>query len=390
MKQKSYLIGLFFTLSSFAFVTVVKATNQWEPMVEIPGIPTTGINLSTYLVGLYNFMLSVVGIVAVMMLILAGMRYITSAGNQGALTDAKSMAGNAIVGLLLALFSFVILKTINPDVLYLKKPGGTYGGGIALDLGACGRFTTGSCQCNDGSTPFATIDQDECHTQCSDQSKCTIAVKTSCVGPGSSDYPAKIISDKVNPNYGINVCFCADRTYVVPTAEALIDTITNPPDTCEQICGDHTGTLAVDGGYHGTYVNLRYGTSVNTLKSWVQGDPPVQLLTGQAYAFDLSTSSDCTDGILHYALAYDGTPGMTDTKFCCTETKNCGFLWGTVCILGTFDCVGNNPIGLEEYVPADLHTWAAPYTGNIWMGISIDNAGCTEYEKTFAVKVTDP
>ena len=56
MKQKNYLVGLFFTLSSFAFVTVVKATNQWEPMVEIPGIPTTGINLSTYLVGL-NFVM---------------------------------------------------------------------------------------------------------------------------------------------------------------------------------------------------------------------------------------------------------------------------------------------------------------------------------------------
>ncbi|MFH1522289.1 MAG: hypothetical protein ABIE43_00540, partial [Patescibacteria group bacterium] len=41
------------------------AAVEWEPLVRIPGLPSAGtVNLSMYLIGLYNFMLSIVGIVA--------------------------------------------------------------------------------------------------------------------------------------------------------------------------------------------------------------------------------------------------------------------------------------------------------------------------------------
>jgi len=72
-----------FIMAGFIFAIAIASANfagaaEWTPLVRIPGLPATGtVNLSMYLIGLYNFMLSVVGIVAVVMLIIGGMRYIS-------------------------------------------------------------------------------------------------------------------------------------------------------------------------------------------------------------------------------------------------------------------------------------------------------------------------
>jgi len=95
----------------------------YEPLVQIPGVPEGEVDISKYLVGIYNFLLSIVGIVAVVMLIIGGMKYITAAGSGSAVQNAKDTIKDAIFGLLLALMSYVIVSTINPDVLYLRQPG---------------------------------------------------------------------------------------------------------------------------------------------------------------------------------------------------------------------------------------------------------------------------
>jgi hypothetical protein len=124
LKKVSSLILMF-----LLFIAAISSANlasavEWTPLVRIPGLPSAGtVNLSMYLIGLYNFMLSIVGIVAVIMLIIGGMRYITAVGNPSAIGDAKDIITNAIIGLILALLSWVFISTINPDVLYIKKPG---------------------------------------------------------------------------------------------------------------------------------------------------------------------------------------------------------------------------------------------------------------------------
>jgi hypothetical protein len=95
---------------------------EYTPLVQIPGLGAT-VTISSYLIGIYNFFLSIVGIVAVLMLILGGMRYISAAGNSSAISDAKSMIGSALWGLLLALLSWIFVSTINPDILYVRQPG---------------------------------------------------------------------------------------------------------------------------------------------------------------------------------------------------------------------------------------------------------------------------
>ncbi|MFH1551522.1 MAG: hypothetical protein ABIC36_01420, partial [bacterium] len=70
-KTAFIMAGLIFAvaISSANFASAV----EWTPLVRIPGLPPTGtVNLSMYLIGLYNFLLSIVGIVAVIMLIIGG------------------------------------------------------------------------------------------------------------------------------------------------------------------------------------------------------------------------------------------------------------------------------------------------------------------------------
>lgn len=66
----------------------------------------------------YSFLLSAAAILAVFMLVLAGVEMMTAVEKWR--TDAKQRIWNAIIGLLLAALSFLILKTIHPQFKELK------------------------------------------------------------------------------------------------------------------------------------------------------------------------------------------------------------------------------------------------------------------------------
>ena len=59
-----------------------------------------------------NTILFVIGAIAVLMLIIGGIRYVTSAGNQDAVTGAKNTIMYAIVGLLIAIIAFAAVNFI--------------------------------------------------------------------------------------------------------------------------------------------------------------------------------------------------------------------------------------------------------------------------------------
>ena len=414
MKTKNYLIGIFLSVGLFAFVSVVGAAN-WDPLVKIPGIPTTGINLSTYLVGLYNFMLSVVGIVAVMMLIVAGMRYITAAGNATSVTDAKSIAGNAVVGLLLALLSFVILKTINPDVLYLKKPGSGFAGttGTPVDLGSCGSYdSAGVCTCanNEIITP-AVANAAACNTACEASPElCRAAPKNPCLNPNIT--PDK--EDDIN-----KICHCIDNLSVKPTAAAIAGR-----NTCNEICSDTGGTLAVGNAYHGINWDVRVGNDVDSLSA---GDSFTTEILKTTY-FDVSRIRACDREITHVAMQFSENfilPVIFDPdRLCCNPRKplgGCQFnSWGTMCYINPLlrDC--NESYSSVGYPPAPFtifdvdsgnqmfttsasptiwkHRYVVPSTvpspagtEKFWIGVTIqDTFGitpCTSIERYFSIDV---
>lgn len=119
--QLIVFVGLIITIGLFLSFNIqsVNADYQWTPMQEIPTAsgtqsPTT---FGGYVVAIYEFLLSLVGIVAMVMIIIGGFRYMTSTGNASAMADAKDMIFSALLGLGLALLSWLILYTINPDFI---------------------------------------------------------------------------------------------------------------------------------------------------------------------------------------------------------------------------------------------------------------------------------
>jgi len=82
-----------------------------------PGCGSTNLpcetNASSLILRVINIALEVAGLVAVLFLIIGGFRYITSAGNEETAEQAKKIIINAIIGIVVIILSFVIVRVIS-------------------------------------------------------------------------------------------------------------------------------------------------------------------------------------------------------------------------------------------------------------------------------------
>lgn len=69
-------------------------------------------NFRTTVINIINYVLTFVGIIAVVILIYAGFLYLTAAGDEGATKKAKSMIFTSLIGIIIILLSFVIVNTV--------------------------------------------------------------------------------------------------------------------------------------------------------------------------------------------------------------------------------------------------------------------------------------
>ncbi len=73
--------------------------------------------LGQYIVALYNYALSIVGIVAALVLMAGGVMWLISGGDAGKIGQAKEMILGSITGLIILATSYVILLQINPGLV---------------------------------------------------------------------------------------------------------------------------------------------------------------------------------------------------------------------------------------------------------------------------------
>ena len=85
------------------------------PGLEFLKLPADA-SIGDILIQLYVFGIGLVGVSALLVLVSAGIGYMTSGDNQTRLGQAKTWMGNAIFGLVLAIISYLILYTINPSL----------------------------------------------------------------------------------------------------------------------------------------------------------------------------------------------------------------------------------------------------------------------------------
>lgn len=70
-----------------------------------------------YIQLVYQFAVTLVSIIAVVLIMLGGVRWIVAAGNESAITEAKEMITSALMGLVIALLSYTLLVFINPKLV---------------------------------------------------------------------------------------------------------------------------------------------------------------------------------------------------------------------------------------------------------------------------------
>jgi hypothetical protein len=79
--------------------------------------------LGNYIKAWYDLMLGIIGIVATIMIMWAGFKWLLARGDSGKITDAKSMIFSALAGLALALLSYTLISIINPGLTIIDLGG---------------------------------------------------------------------------------------------------------------------------------------------------------------------------------------------------------------------------------------------------------------------------
>ena len=106
IKMKKYLyytIVLFIvSLPNFVFAQI--------PAPQNPGLPTG--TVSGAIGKITNFIAGIIAVLAILMIVVSGIMYMTSGGDSGKVETAKSWLIYSVVGLVVAILAFVIVNAV--------------------------------------------------------------------------------------------------------------------------------------------------------------------------------------------------------------------------------------------------------------------------------------
>ncbi len=107
--------------------TVVFAANVYEGLMGAVGISagfqifhgiTGAPTLGDLIMNIIKFILGITGLVAILAIIIGGLRYIMSSGNEGMMTGAKNTILYAIIGLVIVILAYTIVSVIDNVILH--------------------------------------------------------------------------------------------------------------------------------------------------------------------------------------------------------------------------------------------------------------------------------
>ena len=83
---------------------------------KLGGVSCKSTDLSGIIVTILDFLLGIAFLVAVLMLVLGGFRYITSAGNEETAGKGKKTIFNALIGIAIVILSYVIVSVVSKTI----------------------------------------------------------------------------------------------------------------------------------------------------------------------------------------------------------------------------------------------------------------------------------
>ncbi len=119
MKKLKYIIITLVALFSIVALPQVAMADptQTSPAGQIQsGVNSTGgagaTPLGTQLKNIVNVLLYILGAIAVIMIVVGGIRYVTSGGDSGAVSGAKNTILYSVVGLIVAILAYAIVNFV--------------------------------------------------------------------------------------------------------------------------------------------------------------------------------------------------------------------------------------------------------------------------------------
>src|SRR3989344_5120444 len=136
-RKKILIISLFLTLFLPVFVLAAASSDlsQYKPQLSVqigentidfdavscaPGEECEIGWISQYVVAVYRYGVGLAAILAAIMIMVGGFLWLTSGGSPDRVGKAKEFITGSLTGLLLALFSYLILYTVNPRLVALE------------------------------------------------------------------------------------------------------------------------------------------------------------------------------------------------------------------------------------------------------------------------------
>ncbi len=148
-------------------------------IVISPPISGEESNIVEIVRNIFLFGLALVGITALAMVIYGGILYFLSAGNVVKASKGKEAIWNAIIGIIIVAGSYLVLYTINPDLVKLREPGISPLEGVPLPSLATSLYNAYACinpQTSKVEGCYATLEEcrANCSIECSFQSYCQV------------------------------------------------------------------------------------------------------------------------------------------------------------------------------------------------------------------------
>ena len=117
-KNKKKILAVFIVIAIVLFGHSSALAQAYQIQEKIPGYedePAT--DITQYIEQIVGFGIATIGILAMFMLIIGAYQYLMAAGNIGTMENARQTIASALLGLILGICAYLILYTINPNLV---------------------------------------------------------------------------------------------------------------------------------------------------------------------------------------------------------------------------------------------------------------------------------
>lgn len=105
----------FYAVSSTMLLLPAVVAAQYSVGSAPSGMASTG-DTNQMIINVINWFLTILASLAVLMIVVSGILYITAAGNEGRIDTAKSYLTYSVIGLVVALLGWVIVRTVSSAI----------------------------------------------------------------------------------------------------------------------------------------------------------------------------------------------------------------------------------------------------------------------------------